>query len=466
MKGFVPTPTPVVDLMVEKLFRARPPTAESSLLDPGCGRGAFIDGIVRWCERHGSPLPEIVGIESNPEHVAAAADRFRTHEQIQIRHADFLRPSLALNVSARFDYIIGNPPYVPITALTTREREAYRSAYGTAKGRFDLYLLFYEQALQLLSPGGRLVFITPEKFLYVETARPLRELLRRLRVDELHFLDEGSFGDLVTYPLVTTLTGSAPSSEPTHVVHRNGRTARVHVHELSTVSWLPAILGADEEPVDLTLGEICTRVSCGVATGADAVFVMRNDDLDAELKSFAHPTIAGRQIARGEPLDPRHSLLVPYAQDGRLLPERELGHLGRYLSEDGRRARLLKRTCVKRKPWYAFHENPPMTELLRPKLLCKDITRSPFFVPDREGDIIPRHSVYYLVPRDPECLDDLARYLNSAPAREWLQDHCQRAAKGYLRLQSHVLKRLPLPESFVELRRSPGDDVQLEARLA
>ena len=41
-----------------------------------------------------------------------------------------------------------------------------------------------------------------------------------------------------------------------------------------------------------------------------------------------------------------------------------------------------------------------------------------------------------------------AIHLNSAQATEWLRAHCQRAAKGFLRMQSHVLKRLPLPSSF------------------
>ena len=108
-----------------------------------------------------------------------------------------------------------------------------------------------------------------------------------------------------------------------------------------------------------------------------------------------------------------------------------------------------------------------MLDVLRPKLLCKDISATPFFVPDRAGRLIPRHSVYYVVPENADCLDDLARYLNSATARQWLHDHCQRAASGFLRLQSHVLKRLPLPPSFAPFRRPPPrQDLQLEAQFA
>jgi hypothetical protein len=70
---------------------------------------------------------------------------------------------------------------------------------------------------------------------------------------------------------------------------------------------------------------------------------------------------------------------------------------------------------------------------------------------DRDGSIVPRHSVYYIVPALPERIDELAEYLNSDAAANWLRDHCQRAANGFLRLQSHVLKKLPLPASLESL---------------
>ncbi len=108
--------------------------------------------------------------------------------------------------------------------------------------------------------------------------------------------------------------------------------------------------------------------------------------------------------------------------------------------------RLLGRTCVRRKPWYAFHETPVLRDILRPKILCKDIGEKPHFWVDRDGRVVPRHSVYYIVPHEPAALDVIARYLQSARAHEWLAQNCQRASKGFLRLQSGALKRLPLPD--------------------
>ncbi len=86
-----------------------------------------------------------------------------------------------------------------------------------------------------------------------------------------------------------------------------------------------------------------------------------------------------------------------------------------------------------------------MSDLLRPKILCKDISKKPCFWADKDAKFVPRHSVYYIVPNDPEIIDELVDYLNSIEAQNWLEDHCHRAANGFLRLQSTVLKKLPVP---------------------
>jgi hypothetical protein len=153
-------------------------------------------------------------------------------------------------------------------------------------------------------------------------------------------------------------------------------------------------------------------------------------------------------------------MLIPYDMHGRLLPLETLKAFGRYLMRDDVRERLLARTCVKRKPWYAFHETPVLREIFRPKIVCKDIVETPQFWVDRPGQIVPRHSVYYLVPRNPVAIDVIADYLKSPSAHRWLAQNCQRASKGFLRLQSRVLQRLPLPDDVVHAAVGEGPAAQ------
>jgi SAM-dependent methyltransferase len=457
MRGFVPTPAEIVDHMVDRLFRGRAPTVDDNLLDPGCGSGVFLAGVLRWCAKHGLPTPKMVGVESDLRRAQTARANFELAEEVQIRRADFLTGS-----DEHFDFVIGNPPYVAIYGFSDDEKQDLRAKYKTARGRFDLYLLFFERALRSLKSGGRMVFITPEKFLYVETAGPLRRLLGSMDVEEIELLNEKSFAGLVTYPTITTVVNRPPRKRTT-IRLRDGTHRRCGLADAP--SWMPTIQGVNSETSNLKLKEICIRISCGVATGADDVFVRELDALEPELAKFARPTIAGRELSVSTNIAaPRpYVMLLPYNHEGKLLREADLGLLGSYLLQQRRRLEL--RTCTRLKPWYAFHETPPLVGMLRPKILCKDITEKPRFWIDNDGSLVPRHSVYYIVPADVGLIESLCSYLNSPSVTEWLTQYCQRASNGFLRLQANVLKQMPIPSELASGHRRLRRDLQPELSL-
>ncbi|MGV8082664.1 MAG: Eco57I restriction-modification methylase domain-containing protein [Coriobacteriia bacterium] len=442
MKGFVPTPSSTVDSMVQLLFGDQPPSADDRVLDPGSGEGAFVEGILRWCASNQYPVPRITAVDSDPHHIEILQHKFGGNPDVDIRFEDFLTGE-----RREYEYVIGNPPYVGITGLSPVEKAQYRKLFATARGRFDLYMLFFEQSLKSLTLGGRLVFITPEKFMYVDSAGPLRQLLSRHHVESIQLAPEDTFGDLVTYPTITSVRNIAAGE--THIRRRDGSCLELRLPR-SEASWLPLLADGESAFGDVTLGNVCLRVSCGVATGADSVFVLPAHKLDPALREFARATIAGRELVPGNPGIPERNVMVlPYDQSGHLLPFDQLGGLRDYLSHSEVRSRLLARSCVPRKPWYSFHETPVLRDMLRPKILFKDISAKPEFWVDWSGEVVPRHSVYYLVPQCAADLPLILDYLRSPEAGRWMEANCQRATKGYLRLQSRVLQRMPLPQELV-----------------
>lgn len=64
-----------------------------------------------------------------------------------------------------FNVLIGNPPYIGIEDITWDYRRFYETIYKTATGRFDLYSLFIEKAMQVKQPTGVFTYIIPGKFL-------------------------------------------------------------------------------------------------------------------------------------------------------------------------------------------------------------------------------------------------------------------------------------------------------------
>lgn len=448
MRGFVPTPGKLVDHMVGLLFEGRVVGSGERLLDPGCGGGAFIKGILRWSAAARTRLPHITGIELDRQLALEATSQFRSNPHVSVLEGDFLRTKPL----GKYRYVIGNPPYVSILRLDEREKAEYKTLYRTATGRFDLYMLFFERALEILEPGGRLVFVTPEKFTYVDSASSLRALISAYDVRKLELLPEDTFGDLVTYPLVTVVE-KGKDGRTTRIVNREGIEKAARLPH-GGMSWGPLLNGSrsDLKPGRMTdiLSTVCDRVSCGIATGADRVFVFERDELPVDLHQFAWPTVAGRDLDASKDRIAAHSvMLVPYDANGTLIPLEDLGPFGQYLMKPQVSARLLKRTCAARKPWYAFHETPSMSQVLRPKILCKDIARRPAFWLDRSGATAPRHSTYYIVPKDESILEPLCEYLNGRQAHDWLVENCQRAANGFIRTQSNVLKRLPIPSELV-----------------
>lgn len=104
-----------------------------------------------------------------------------------------------------FDAVIGNPPYVRIQAMkewAPIEVEIYKKTYrSAASGNYDLYVVFVEKALQLLSARGRSGFILPHKFFNAQYGRNLRELIATGRhlSEIVHFGDQQVFSGATTY---------------------------------------------------------------------------------------------------------------------------------------------------------------------------------------------------------------------------------------------------------------------------
>lgn len=454
-KGKVFTPPEIARHMVEKLFANRKPDSTSRVLDAGSGLGIFIQSILLWCDEHKVKPPEVVGVEIDHELANLARKKFKNFDNVKIVIADFLQTT-EKDLEGKFDYIISNPPYISYEAVSSRKRELYKKIFRTAYGRFDIYFLFFEKAVELLKDNGRLVFITPEKYLYVLSAKKLRVFLSQYYIEEIELVREDAFGDVLAYPAITVLLKTpSETSKVTKITHRDCSVTFINLPR-DGAPWIKPF--ADDELLSqgyVELGDMVSRLSAGVATGRDSIFVIPKTKLIESLKPYAYPTVSGSELSQfkpGEEIDYsklRYVMLVPYSRSGKLLPEWEIKSLVDYLLKFRNKLESRYAVKVKNKPWYAFHEDPPIAEILKPKIIWPDIAKEPVFFIDAEGELIPRHNVYYLIPKNQRIIYDLANWLNSSWAKKWLVNYCQRAANSYIRLQSHVLKELPVPITII-----------------
>jgi hypothetical protein len=78
-----------------------------------------------------------------------------------------------------FDVVIANPPYVRVDDIDKKQRKEFKNIYHSAKGKYDLYYLFFEKAFNLINKTGCCVFISPNKFCAADSALELRKLIFR-----------------------------------------------------------------------------------------------------------------------------------------------------------------------------------------------------------------------------------------------------------------------------------------------
>lgn len=118
-----------------------------------------------------------------------------------------------------FAAIIGNPPYVRIQELAKYLPDQLEylqhlgSGYEAPKANnFDLYLVFIERALSLLSPNGRLGMIVPHRFTNHLSGSGVRLKLGARLEHMVHFGEEQIFPRRTTYTAI--IVAGPQSNEP------------------------------------------------------------------------------------------------------------------------------------------------------------------------------------------------------------------------------------------------------------
>lgn len=110
----------------------------------------------------------------------------------------------------KFDYIIGNPPYMKtedIKKFTPKEHRLYPKFYKSAYKQYDKYFLFIERAFTLLKENGAMGYIVPSKFMKVGAGKELRKFLSTHKAIKsiTSFGAHQVFSDKSTYSCIVVL---------------------------------------------------------------------------------------------------------------------------------------------------------------------------------------------------------------------------------------------------------------------
>lgn len=187
--GIFPTPDAVARMMVE----VASPRDYSHVLDPACGTGTFLIETLRyWQKKSTSREFHVWGIDKSPRMLLLSELNLGHNDKVRFWRelADTLHDSpldIFNDVYEGFDYIFTNPPFGVVIDNDKHDATnflTFKSQKNQIVKRQQSEVLFVEQCLKCLRPGGLLAIVLPRS---VVTNSSLD--LARKALDELGYVE-------------------------------------------------------------------------------------------------------------------------------------------------------------------------------------------------------------------------------------------------------------------------------------
>lgn len=167
------TPTYVVDFIINEVQ----PSEKDKCLDPSCGCGAFLIGLVEYYQKkYNKGIKKIVNenifgsdiLDYNVKRAKLILSIYALQYNEILEDNDFniyYQDSLKAEWENKFEIIVGNPPYVKYQDLSDENRTyLIKNWKSIENGTFNLYFAFFELGHNILTQNGKLGYITPNNY--------------------------------------------------------------------------------------------------------------------------------------------------------------------------------------------------------------------------------------------------------------------------------------------------------------
>ncbi len=414
LKGQIYTPYYIVDKILDNVGFNNPLILGKTILDPACGDGRFLEIIVKRIlkfsekENYKTNLEKIYGWDTDAEAIEIAKNKLNEiikEYNIKINWNLKVQNSLYIK-DEKYDFIVGNPPYIRIQHLEKEQRTYIQENYNFCKsGSTDIYIAFYELAHRLLSKNGICGFITPNTFFNTETAKELRAFfVKNKNIKQItNYGDIQLFNNATTYSAITIFDKKTSNSFLFQMANseKTFEERKINFDEIKHQKfWQLSIIEISNQNANKQrLGDIC-NIHVGITTLADKAYILKfieekentfilSSRLQGEIeleKEICKPIIKASLLKQGnEPI--KEYVLFPYKNESdkkTIIPEQELEIkfplAYKYLLS-------VKETLDKRdngKPnktaWYAFGRSQGLTTSFGKKILFSPMNKKPKFI--------------------------------------------------------------------------------------
>lgn len=467
--------------------------ARMRLVEPSVGSGAFIvpviERLLTSARAHGTPFSElgeaIFGLDLQREQVetsrARAVELLLTagaseSQAVGLANGWILAGDFLLDeIPDRVDFVVGNPPYIRTEDLDDAAEAQYRGRWKTMRGRADIYVGFYERSLGLLAPGGKLGFICADRWMRNAYGKHLRGFVVSgysvESVWQMHDVDAFET-EVSAYPAITVLANAA-QGEATFISATGSFSedsareamafAQGNAEEgcgrgwegarlpswFDTADFWPAgssrtikLLERLQEDFPTLEADGTTRISIGVATGADKAYIVAKDSVIEVEEDRLLPLVMADDIRAGHLKTPSKVMLNPWDEEGRLV---DLIAYPKFAETLGAHESVTKRFVAKRNPttWHRTIDKVYPGLAAKPKLLLQDMKAkiTPVLEP---GGYYPHHNLYYVTSSSWD-LEVLGGLLLSRIAEAFISAYGVKMRGGTLRFQAQYLRKITVP---------------------
>ena len=163
----------------------------TNILEPSCGDGVFLEALVGY-----DGIFNCTGIEISEEESKVARERLLADDRFEVIHSDFYE-FYNKNQSKRYDFILGNPPYIRYQYLREEQRaiqsNLLTSNYMKSNKLINAWVAFTVATISLMAKDSKIAFVIPAEILQVKYAESLRSYL----MNELNEITLLTFNELI-----------------------------------------------------------------------------------------------------------------------------------------------------------------------------------------------------------------------------------------------------------------------------
>ena len=126
---------------------------------------------------------DIYGAEIDPIHYEKCINNLndvaQTYNITNVKWNIIQKDILQETLNTKFDYVVGNPPYIKYRLLDKETRKFVRENFEVCTiGKFDYCYAFIEQGIKSLKENGKMAYLIPNSIFKNVFAQQLREYIK------------------------------------------------------------------------------------------------------------------------------------------------------------------------------------------------------------------------------------------------------------------------------------------------